>query len=100
MEVPTLSKLPVTAALVTAVAALLTTVCKNGLSTTLDSALNTSVFTTEDTPPVNCDLSVFSTILSNGVPCATCKVALAIAVPVVVDTPSVDAISAPITGRK
>ena len=98
--VPMLSVLPVTAALVTAVAALLTTVCKNGSSTTLVNALSTSLFTTEETPPVNCDLIVFSTILSNGVPCATCKVAFAIAVPVAVDTPSDAAISAPTTGKK
>ena len=52
MDVPTLSKLPVTAALVTAVAALLTTFCKNGSSTTPDSALSTSLFTTEEMPPV------------------------------------------------
>ena len=98
--VPMLSVLPVTAALVTTVAALLTTVCKNGSSTTPDNALSTSLFTTEDTPPVNCDLIVLSTILSNGTPCATCKVACAIAVPVAVDTPSDAAISAPTTGKK
>ena len=98
--VPMLSVLPVTAALVTAVAALLTTDCKNGSSTTPDNALSTSLFTIDEAPAVNCDLIVLSTILSNGTPCATCKVACAIAVPVAVDTPIDAAISAPTTGRK
>ena len=98
--VPTLSVLPVTTALVTTVAALLTTFCKNGSSTTPDKALSTSLFTIDEAPPVNCDLIVLSTILLSGTPCATCKVACAIAVPVAVDTPSDAAISAPTTGRK
>ena len=50
---PTLSVLPVMTALVTTVAALLTTFCKNGSSTTPDNALSTSLFTIDEAPPVN-----------------------------------------------
>ena len=50
---PTLSVLPVMAALVTTVAALLTTFCKNGSSTTPDNALSTSLFIIDEAPPVN-----------------------------------------------